>query len=168
MIASSLLEAGAAGAITSIVLATLTATLGAAATNSLSAWSMVHSTLEERHREHLLEVAFERGRAAAGSISECSPEGVTILADLDRDGSIDTTSAEKTTFSVATHGGGKRVLSQRIGGQSMTLTDSLEAAAEIRCSDVTGSVASDASLVRSVEVPVANESTRILSCRFSP
>lgn len=168
MIASSLLEAAASLAITTIVLATLTASLGATAVTSLAAWSAVHEALEERHREHLLEATFRRARETGGTVAACSTTEITLDADLDGNGSIDASSAERTAFVIAARSGGKRALSQRIGGQSMTLTDTLSASAEIVCRDAFGVATAEPTAIRVVDVPVGRNAYRSLSSRFSP
>jgi hypothetical protein len=162
---SGLLEAVASIAITTVVFATLTGALGSTAVTSLAAWGLVHQMSEERHAEHLLDTTLARTRGAAGRIVDCGPAGVTFEADLDANGSIDTASSETTSFAIVNRAGGVRALTQRLGNQSITLTDRLAAGDAIVCADSLGAATTDPTAVRVVEVPVARRSSRALDAR---
>jgi hypothetical protein len=166
MIASSLLESAAALAVTTIVLATLTAALGASAVTSHGAWEVAQGMADQRHVEHLLDTAFARTLAAGGSVLECTDETVVLEADLDGDGSVDPNSSEHTAFSVVVRTASRRALTQQLGRQSMTLNDTLPGDAALRCIDGLGGSAADASLVRVVGVPVTGTATRMLVADF--
>lgn len=166
MIASSLLESAAALAVTTIVLATLTAALGATAVTAHGAWELAHAMAEQRHVEHLLDTAFARTLAAGGGIVECSGETVVLEADLDGNGAVDLNSSERTAFTVDVRTASRRALTQQLGRQSMTLNDTLAGDATLRCVDALGSLIADPSLVRVVEVPVATTASRMLVADF--
>jgi hypothetical protein len=166
MIASSLLEAAAALAVTTIVLATLTTALGASGVAAHQTWALAHRMAEERHVEHLLDAAFARTLAAGGAVVECTLDTVTLEADLDGDGVVDTSSSERTAFSVVDRSSGNRALTQQLGRQSMTLNDVLPATAAIRCIDAFGALAASPNLVRVVEVPITANATRMLVAEF--
>lgn len=166
MIASSLLESAAALAVTTIVLATLTAALGASAVSSQGAWGTAQGMADQRHVEHLLDTAFARTLAAGGSVRECTNETVVLEADLDGDGSVDPNSSERTAFSVVVRTASRRALTQQLGRQSMTLSDALPGDAALRCIDSLGGIAADANLVRVVRVPVTGTATRMLVADF--
>ena len=166
MIASSLLESAAALAITTIVLATLTAALGASGVTSHGAWELAHRMAEERHVEHLLDAAFARTLAAGGAVVECTDRTIALEADLDGNGTVDANSSELTAFTVVDRTGGRRALTQQLGRQSMTLNDTLPGDAQIRCVDASGASATSAPLTRVVEVPVTATSTRMMVADF--
>jgi hypothetical protein len=166
MIASSLLEAAAALAVTTIVLATLTATLGASGVASHGTWELAHRMAEERHVEHLIDTSFARTLAAGGAVVECTEHTVALEADLDGDGTVDRSSAERTAFSVVDRAETRRALTQQLGQQSMTLNDTLTSAAKIRCMDARGFAAAAAELVRVVEIPVSATATRMMVAEF--
>lgn len=166
MIASSLVESAAALAVSTIVLATLTATLGASAVASRATWGLTQGMADQRHVEHLLDAAFARTLSAGGRVLECTAATVVLEADLDGDGSVDASSSEHTAFSVVVRTADRRALSQQLGRQSMTLNDTLAGNAGLRCLDAFGSPAADPSLVRVVEVPVGSTSTRMMAADF--
>lgn len=166
MIASSLLESAAALAVSTIVLATLTATLGASAVASRATWGLAQEMTDQRHVEHLLDAAFARTLAAGGRVLECTAATVVLEADLDGDGLVDPNSSEHTDFSIVDRTAGRRALTQQLGRQSMTLSDSLPADATLRCIDAFGSPTVVASLVRVVEVPVGTTSDRVMVADF--
>ena len=166
MIASSLLETAASLAVTTIVLTTLTAAVGAAGVSSVDAWRLSHGLAEQRHVEHLLETAFSRTLAAGGRIVECTDRAVVLEADLDGNGAVDPFSSERTGFSVVVRSGSRRALTQSIGRQSMTLDDTLAGNAAVRCVNALGSVTADPLLVRAIEIPVASNSSRVLAADF--
>jgi hypothetical protein len=121
---------------------------------------------DERHVEHLLDSAFARTLAAGGTVSECTGDTVVLEADLDGDGSVDPNSSERTAFSVVVRTASRRALTQQLGRQSMTLSDSLAGDAALRCLDALGGAAAAASLVRVVDVPVTATATRMLVADF--
>jgi len=166
LIASSLLESAAALAVTTIVLATLTATLGASGVASHRTWELAHQMAEERHVEHLIDAAFARTLAAGGAVVECSDRTIALEADLDDNGSVDPNSSERTEFSVVDRTAGRRALTQQLGRQSMTLNDQLSADAAIRCVDALGGPAGNAMLVRVAVVPVAATAVRVMVADF--
>ena len=160
---AGLIEAVASISIAAVVFATLTGALGTTAVTSIAAWGLVHEMSEQRHIEHLLETTLARARAAGGGVVECTESDVVVEADLDANGAIDASSSERTAFSIVDRSGGVRALTQRLGGQSITVTDRLGAADVIGCRDAGGAPAASPDLVRVVEVPVARESTRTLA-----
>lgn len=166
MIASSLLESAAALAMSAIVLATLTAALGASAVTSHGTWELAHRMAEERHVEHLLDAAFARTLAAGGAVVECTDRRIALEADLDGNGAIDASSSERTAFSVVDRTTDRRALTQQLGQQSMTLNDTLPGTAAIRCLDTFGAPTASAALVRVAEVPVTDTATRMLVADF--
>ena len=166
MIASSLLESAAALAVTTIVLATLTAALGASAVTSRGAWEMAHEMAEQRHVEHLIDAAFARTLAAGGQVVECTGSTLVLEADLDGNGAVDPNSSERTAFSVVVRTASRRALTQQLGRQSMTLNDTLPGSAALRCIDAVGSPAANPTFVRVVEVPVALAETRTMITDF--
>jgi len=166
MIASSLLESAAALAVSTIVLATLTATLGVSAVASRATWGLAQGMADQRHVEHLLDAAFARTLAAGGRVLECTASTVVLEADLDGDGLVDPNSSEHTGFSIVARTAGLRALTQQLGRQSMTLSDSLPADATLGCLDTLGSPTVTASLVRVIEVPVGATSQRVMVADF--
>jgi hypothetical protein len=166
MIASSLLESAAALAVTTIVLATLTAALGASGVTAYGTWELAHRMAEERHVEHLLDAAFARTLAAGGAVVECTNQRIALEADLDGNGAVDPNSSERTAFSVVDRAAGRRALTQQLGQQSMTLNDTLPGTAIIRCVDALGAPTASATLVRVVEVPVTATGTRMMVADF--
>jgi len=163
MIASTLVEAMAALTISLTVLGTLSAALAASGVASVSAWRLAYGLAETRQIEHLLETTLARASAAAGRVTSCTADEVVFEADLDGDGTVDTTSSERTAFVISTRSGGQRALSQRLGRQSITLVDTLGSTAHVRCFDRSGIETADPLAVRLVEVPVATTSTRELA-----
>lgn len=163
MIAGTLLEAMAALAVALTVLGTLSAALAASGNASVSAWRLAYAIAETRQIEHLLETTLARGTAAAGRVTSCTADEVVFEADLDRNGSVDTSSSERTAFVLSSRSGGHRALSQRLGRQSITLVDTLASNARLRCFDAHGIETANPLAVRFVDVPVAATSTRGLA-----
>lgn len=166
VVVSGLAEAAAATAISAIVLTSLTAALGATAVTSLTAWRHVHAMAEQRHIEHLVETALARAEAAGGRLTTCEETGLTVEADLDGNGTVDTTSAEQTAFVVQTRSDGSKALVQRLGRQSMTITELVGPDDRVRCMSAAGGTTADPQLVRLIEVPIAAGSLRAVWFRY--
>jgi hypothetical protein len=163
MIASTLLEAMAALAVALTVLGTLAASLAASGAASLGAWRLAYAISETRQIEHLLEATLARASAAGGRVAACSADELVFEADLDGNGSVDSSSSERTAFVLSNRSGGRRALSQRLGRQSITVVDSLTSTARVRCVDQHGIETTDPLALRLVEVPVTAGSTRQLA-----
>ena len=97
----------------------------------------------ERQVESLIDVA--TGRAGAGpaspaAIASASSTSVVLQADLNGNGTADTSSAERTELEVRTSSG-TRVLYYKIGGQSMKIEESLSATSVLTLLDRNGAAA---------------------------
>lgn len=163
MIAGTLLEALAALAVAMTVLGTLTAALAASGASSIAAWRLAYSLAESRQVEHVIDATLARTLGAAGEVTSCAADEVVFEGDLDRDGSVDSQSSERTAFLLAPRPGGLLALSQRLGRQSMTIAESLASDARIRCFDRNGAETAEPLAIRLVEIPTAASSVRALS-----
>jgi len=157
MMAASLLETVAALGLGAMLLATLAGTLVVAIDVGRGGWDLYLRTANQRQVENLIDVAF--GRAGAGplgppALHSARFDQVVLDADIDGDGRIDSSSAERTSFLLQRDGHGRTSLLHRIGRQSMTISTSLSPSATFSYTDTDGSPTLDPNRIRLVGIPI--------------
>jgi hypothetical protein len=134
MVAASLMEAMAAVGVQALVLASVLVTSTALTLLAGETWGLEAQLFAERQVEHLLDTAAARagsGPSGPPAIANASASKVVFFADLDGNGSVDTSSSEKTEIEVRSPTASTRSLFHRLGNQGMTVEDRLPATATI-------------------------------------
>lgn len=130
MLPATILEAMAALGLQALLLASLLSGTTGITILAHDVWAVHASVFAERQVEHLIDVAAARAGAGPSSpppIADATPEMMTLYADLNGDGTIDTSSSEQTQLELR-HASAlsPRTLFHRIGNQGMTIEDGLQ------------------------------------------
>jgi hypothetical protein len=135
MLPATILEAMAALGLQALLLASLLTSTTGIAILVHDVWVVQASAFGERQVEHLVDVAVARagaGPSRPAPVANATSEQITLYADLNGDGSVDTSTSEQTQIELRhTSASSPRTLLHRIGNQGMTIEDSLVKTAQI-------------------------------------
>ena len=157
MAPTGVLEALFALALHGIVLASLLAGTTTLTVLAREAWSVHAQSFAERQVESLVDVATARagaGPANPAAVGTASASSVVLQADLDGNGTAETSSAERTELELRASSG-TRVLFYRIGGQSMRVEEKLPGSSAFALLAANGNPASNAAEATCIAVPHA-------------
>jgi hypothetical protein len=164
MAPSSLLEAAAALGLEALALSSLLCAATNLAVLTRDAWELHAETFRERHLEHLIETAGAYAGSGPGrpaAVAAASALSIVFHADVDGDGAVDSTSAERTELELRAGAGGTRNLFHHVGRQSMKVADGLSADAHFELSGANGAAA-DPSHATALLVPFAGVSRTVV------
>ncbi len=164
----TMIDTAAAMAIGGYLVASL---VGAAAQQArvLTRLGQVESEiLRARQIEHLLDSAIDAARAnppASEPVAALTATSIVIVADRNRDGTIDPHSAERTTFRLRERGG-STALMHAIGRQWVTLRNDLANTSHLAAHDTYGAETGEAASVAVVSLalaPTSGASARLVA-----
>ena len=129
MIPATVLEAIAALGLQALVLASLLSSTTGLTILAHDVWLSHASAFGERQVEHLIDIAVARagtGPSRPAPVSDATTEKITLHADLNGDGTVDSSSSEQTELELrSTSASSPRTLLHRLGKQGMTVEDGL-------------------------------------------